>query len=251
MFPNVTDKWKLKELFIASDYISYAKSIGRGPESLPDIVVFCYQKKLLHIIEEKFETEKRKDHLIVKFENFHLAVIGSFGIGAPAAVVKLEEAIARGGKVFFSIGSCGALQKDMDIGDIVLCEKAIRDEGTSHHYLPPEKYAKSDEDILMALENGLKKLKFAFHKGSSWTTDAVYRETIDEIKQYQSEGVKCVEMEASALFSVPKVRGVKLGSLFIVSDSLADLKWSPHFTNSKVNLELLFKVIVRACQQLN
>jgi len=73
-----------------------------------------------------------------------------------------------------------------------------------------------------------------FRTGASWTIDTPYRETIDEVRHYQAEGVLCVEMEAAALFAVAEIRGLQLASAFVISDSLAELTWSSHFGSPEV-----------------
>ena len=91
--------------------------------------------------------------------------------------------------------------------------------------------------IIAVLESALAALRQAGHQfrtGTSWTIDTPYRETIDEVRHYQAEGVLCVEMEAAALFAVAKVRGLRLASAFVISDSLAELVWSSHFGSPAV-----------------
>ena len=92
----------------------------------------------------------------------------------------------------------------------MVCEKAIRDEGTSHHYLKPSKYAYASKDMTQKIKNSLDKFKQKYFVGTSWTIDAPYRETVAEATQYQKEGVATVEMEASALFAVSQYRNVEL-----------------------------------------
>src|SRR3989344_1960104 len=89
------------------------------------------------------------------------------------------------------------------------------------------------KQVLMSV---LKEKKMAFHVGTSWTTDAFFRETVDEIKHYQSQGVLTVEMEAAALFSVSFVRKVNFCTLLSISDSLADMKWKPGWHTPEVQL---------------
>lgn len=160
----------------------------------------------------------------------------------------LEELIAFGVKKFVSMGSAGTLQRSLKIGDVVVCDKAIRDEGTSHHYLESSKFAFASEPLTARLEQVLVEKKVEFIKGPSWTVDSPYRETVAEARQYQSEGVLTVEMEASALFAVAQYRNVKVAAAFVVSDSLADLKWSPQFHDERKvkNLELLLECAVLA-----
>ncbi len=99
---------------------------------------------------------------------------------------------------FVSVGTAGSLQRDLDIGDLVLCEAAIRDEGVSHHYLPPAKLATAAAPLNAALGAAMKQAGLRFRAGTSWTIDTPYRETVAEARQYQAEGVLCVEMEAAA-----------------------------------------------------
>ena len=90
-----------------------------------------------------------------------------------------------------------------------------------------------------ALGAALRQTDHQFRTGTSWTIDTPYRETIDEVRHYQAEGVLCVEMEAAALFAVAKVRGLRLASAFVISDSLAELAWSSHFRSPEVASALI------------
>ena len=132
----------------------------------------------------------------------------------------------------------------------MVCEKAIRDEGTSHHYLKYSKYAYASKRLTKKIMESLEKLKQKYFVGTSWTIDAPYRETIAEAKQYQKEGVATVEMEASALFAVAQYRNVELGAIFTISDSLAELEWKPkfHLKKTKKGLEILYKVAIDVLQ---
>lgn len=125
----------------------------------------------------------------------------------------------------------------------MVCEKAIRDEGTSYHYFKPSKYTYVSKDIVVRIKKSLNIFKEKYYLGASWTIDAPYRETVKEARHYQNEGVSTVEMEASALFSVAAYRNVKIGAIFTISDSLAWLKWKPkfHHARNKKGRELLFR----------
>ena len=144
-----------------------------------------------------------------------------------------------GTSAFVSVGTAGSLQRDLDIGDLVLCEAAIRDEGVSHHYLPPAKLATADAGMTAALGAALGQVGVPFQTGTSWTIDTPYRETVAEARHYQAEGVLCVEMEAAALFAVAEVRGLQVSSAFTISDSLADLAWDPQFHGPQVRAGLI------------
>jgi uridine phosphorylase len=167
-------------------------------------------------------------HLLPHGDRLVLATKAA-GVGAPTAVMTLEELIALGFTKFVSLGAAGGLQPSMKIGDIVVCDRAIRDEGTSHHYLASAKYAHAcptlTADLLAAIQaNGI-----AARTGTSWTTDAPYRETVDELRTYRDEGVATVEMEASAMFAVGAYRGVSVSSIFAISDILSEDGWDHGF----------------------
>ncbi len=248
-FPNFKNKHLKDSMITPEEFMAYQKKRGRYPKFKPPLgVIFCYQSSLMEHILDNHKTTKVEGfsgemHLLDETKG-RVAVIGKFGIGAPVAVVLLEELIAFGVKRFISIGTAGTLQKDIKIGSIMVCEKAIRDEGTSHHYLKHSKYAYASKEITDKIKNSLDRFKQKYFVGTSWTIDAPYRETVAEAKKYQKEGVATVEMEAAALFSVAQYRGVELGAIFTISDSLAELEWKPafHFKKTKKGLEILYKV---------
>lgn len=106
----------------------------------------------------------------------------------------------------------------------------MRDEGTSHHYAPPRRWAEPDETLFAALRRALPEAVV----GRSWTTDAPYRETVQEIVSYRDEGVLTVEMEAAALFTVSHAVGIQAATVFCISDVLHGVEWEPHFRAAAV-----------------
>ena len=247
-FPNLKGKHAKDSMINPEEFMSYKKKIKQYPKyKVPVGVIFCYDKRLMQYLIEKHNAKPVDGfngmHLLSDTNN-KIAVMGNFGIGAPVAVVHLEELIAFGVKNFVSIGMAGTLQKDLKIGDLIVCDKAIRDEGTSHHYIKTGKYAYASKEQTQKIKLSLKKHNLNFVTGTSWTIDAPYRETVEEARQYQKEGVLTVEMEASALFTVAKFRNVDIGAIFTISDSLAELKWVPKFHTKKVDkgLEVLYQV---------
>jgi len=162
------------------------------------------------------------------------------GVGAPLATIFMEDMISHGTREFINMGAAGGLS---GIG-VFLCDKAVRDEGTSHHYLPDRIYAYPNEELTKALGKSLEKMKIGYQIAPTWTTDAPYRETKKEVAHYKKAGVKTVEMEAAALFSVAKVRKAKIASVFVVSDILGE-KWEPQF--DKMDLKRTLNQVVEAC----
>jgi len=252
-FPNFKNKHLWDSMISPREFIEYEKKQGRGYKGpVPKGVIFCYDSRLLgYVIESHPHTKKTTarfggDFYIVGGTKNKIGLIANFGIGAPVAATVMEELIAIGVRRFISIGSAGTLQKHIKIGDIVVCDKAIRDEGTSFHYLKPSKYSYASSRIVNKIGAALKKTKKKYVIGTSWTIDAPYRETVAEARRYQKEGVATVEMEAAALFAVGQFRKVDVGAIFSVSDSLAELVWDPQFHNAYKERGLLFEVAKEA-----
>ncbi|MGH9279829.1 MAG: nucleoside phosphorylase [Acidimicrobiales bacterium] len=151
-------------------------------------------------------------------------------IGAPAVGIVVEELAAVGVEVIVGVGTAGAIAGGLRPGDTVLCSAALRDEGVSHHYAPAARWAEPDEALLTRLRAALPDAVV----GRSWTTDAPYRETLEEIVAYRGEGVLTVEMEAAALFTVSRCVGIRAASVFCISDILHGTEWEPHFGSGPV-----------------
>ena len=225
-------------VYSPSDFVAYMKQNGMtSPAPAPHSVILCYSDELLSHVKQTCHTIPwgHFDPAVCFLINGNVGLAGGFGIGSPAAVAILEELIASGVQEFISIGTAGSLQKHVGIGDIIVCEKAIRGEGTSQHYLPLAKYSEAHIGITKRIKNALRENdEKAVHAGSVWTTDAPYREIKKQVRAYQAEGVLAVEMEAAALFAAAKCRGVELGVVLTIGDSLADLTWEPHFLSKPV-----------------
>jgi uridine phosphorylase len=155
--------------------------------------------------------------------------IGLFacGVGAPLAAGHLEELIAHGYRNFIVCGSAGVLDREIQFGKVVVCTSAIRDEGTSYHYLPPGLAAEPDEDATRALIAELDGAGIAHIQGRSWTTDGFFRETPAKVARRRQQGCLTVEMEASALFAVMRFRGVRLALVLFGGDDISGADWDP------------------------
>ncbi len=174
-------------------------------------------------------------------------------IGAPYAVMVLENLIAWGAEKIIFLGWCGSISQQVNIGDIVVVTSALIDEGTSGHYLRNEKgQSLPSKGLTNRLVAEFNKAQIKFHSGTIWTTDAIYRETRHKVETYQRLNALAVEMEISALFTVANYRGVELGALAVVSDELASFKWRPGFKKSEFNRgrQAACKVINDLCQQI-
>lgn len=173
------------------------------------------------------------------------------GVGAPLAAGFLEEVIAMGGRRFVACGGAGALVPGLDLGHPVVVDSAVRDEGTSHHYVAPARVIEADPHAVAILRDTLARHDVAHLVGRSWTTDALYRETRARAERRVAEGCVVVEMEAAALFAVARYREVTFGQLLIAGDTLAGETWDDRgWMSARAARERLFWLAAEAALAL-
>ena len=143
-------------------------------------------------------------------------------LGAPAAVMLLEALIEFGGHQIMSMGSCGALTA-LPEGQLLLPVAALRDEGTSFHYLPAADWVTLNAKMQVQLATTLTAADLKFEVVKTWTTDAMFRETAAKIATVKQQGCQVVEMECAALAACAEFRQVAFGQLLFTADSLAEL----------------------------
>ena len=221
-YPKFKHKHLQKALFNPIDIVKYKELHKEFPKKY----IFIYQSSALKFIQRKYKPKKLKKTIahatIYKYKN--IGFVKMNGIGCPHVTVVLETLIALGGKIFLNIGIAGGLHHD----GIFLCQKALRDEGTSYHYIAHGHFSYPDEKLTRKLGRVMEKQRLKYFNGITWTIDAPYRETRAEVEKYSKKGISTVEMEASAIFAVAKLRKVKIASAFVVSDILGK-NWEPKF----------------------
>jgi uridine phosphorylase len=173
------------------------------------------------------------------------------GVGAPLAAGFLEELIAMGVQKFIVCGGCGVLDPDLEPGSRIILTAAVRDEGTSYHYLPPQREVIAQGRPIKALEDTLHAFDLPYILAKTWTTDALYRETTIRRHRRFLEGCQVVEMEAAALMAVAQFRHVELGQIVYAGDLVIPDGWDKRGWNfRKSDRTLLFEIAVDACIRL-
>lgn len=152
---------------------------------------------------------------------------------APGAAATLEELHAMGCEKFIICGGAGSIKKDSKVGEIIVPIAAVRDEGTSYHYLEPSWEVECHKATADLVISGLDKLKIPYTVGKTWTTDAIYRETPEMIEQRRKEGCITVEMEAAAFFAVSKYYDIPLAQLLYAGDDVSGEKWDTRNWNNR------------------
>lgn len=215
-----------------ANWITHLREVGRLQVSgLPEYCVlsFAYmnvKECLLNSFKIKEIGASGEQTPWYSFEHEGMPVcFAHIGIGAPIAAATLEEVFALGVRYAILFGGAGVLDPGLARWTILVPNKAIRDEGTSYHYEEPSTYSLPSQKLLQSVREVLRGRGERFVEGAVWTTDAVYRETSEKRDRFMKKGAICVDMEASALFSVAKHRRRHISGLFYAGDLVGQDEW--------------------------
>ncbi len=231
-------------------------------DGFPKIGVTCFSKKLLEQLVSKFNgveialSSNANGKLPIYKINYDGKEIALFisRVGAAACVVQYEEVFAMGLEKLVVFGTCGVLDKSIDDLAIIVPNLAIRDEGTSYHYL------KSSREVIVNpkyQEEFLKLLKehnYSYIIGKVWTTDAPYRETRKKVLDRKNEGCVCVDMECSAISAMAKFRNKEVFQFFYAADNLDSAKWDKRSLSNNEKLsdkEMIGLLAIKFAVSLN
>jgi uridine phosphorylase len=229
------------------------------PTDIPSHAVLCFFQDVIEKVVAEHEG-RAIDHVVseigrnpiyeLELEGRRLAVVHP-GVGAPLAAGFLEELIARGCRTFIACGGAGVLVPGVAVGHVIVPVAAIRDEGTSYHYLPAARQVEPTRHAVEAIVGTLDRHHVPYVTGKTWTTDGLYRETRGKMERRVAEGCLTVEMEASAFFAVAAFRGVSFGQMLYAGDDLSGDAWDDRGWDSHASgRELLFRLAAEACLML-
>lgn len=168
-----------------------------------------------------FESITKKYPLYLLKENGEEYCMIQAPAGAAAASQIMDWLIAYGVKKIISTGSCGVLC-DLKENTFLVPYKALRDEGTSYHYLPPSRFVDISSDARNAIESVLNAHNLPYSEVITWSTDGFFRETKEKVAYRKSEGCQTVEMECAALAACSEMRNCLFGMILYTADTLAD-----------------------------
>jgi uridine phosphorylase len=229
------------------------------PMSIAPHAVLCFFQDVIADVAERHEG-RVVDHVVSEigrnpiFEIDHggrRLVVMHPGVGAPLAAGFLEELIARGCRTFIACGGAGVLVPDVALGHVIVPTAAVRDEGTSYHYLPASRTVDASAAAVDAIVATAERHGVAHVSGSTWTIDALYRETRDKVDARVAEGCLTVEMEAAAFFAVAAFRGVTFGQVLYAGDDLSGDAWDQRGWDEHTSgRETLFRIAAEAVLSL-
>jgi uridine phosphorylase len=148
--------------------------------------------------------------------------ICSTGIGGPSAAIAVEELAAVGVDTFLRCGTCGALQSDIEIGDMVVANGAAKEEGTSKRYESAVYPAVPDYEVLSALVDAARANDEDVHVGPIVSDDAFYNESEDFVDDWEAANLQAIEMEAATLFALARRKGLRAGAICTVDGNLVE-----------------------------
>lgn len=186
------------------DIVRQMKDVGRARLD-PDWA--CYHTELYRVVHDGIE----------------MGIVGC-AVGASFAVLVAEQLFAAGCQLLISVTSSGQLVDVRPPPYFILIEKALRDEGTSYHYLPATEYSLVNPALLAALESAFTGVRIPVEHGATWTTDAPFRETVATIEAMKARGLLAVEMEAAALYAFAQARHRSVICFAHVTNQMAQIE---------------------------
>ena len=202
-------------------------------EGFPKVVISCFSRVTFARLLENYAHDEITRTSMANFEVIVYGItigdqqIAAFNapVGAASCVGIVEDLIQFGMKKLVLFGTCGVLDQDIKETSIIIPRSALRDEGTSYHYLPASDEVEVNQSSLPLFQDFLEKHQISHTIGKVWTTDAPYRETIGKMKRRKESGAICVDMECSAVAALAAFRGFELCHFFYAADHLSEEKW--------------------------
>lgn len=163
---------------------------------------------------------------IYRFVEDRSALLTLGQVGCPACAGNLDLFHAMGIRRVMFCGGGGVLDRSIEVGQLLLVDGAIRDEGFSYQYAPPSRVIQTDPELTDRIARHLDAEGVSYLRGLTWTTDALFRETAERVRRRREEGAKIVEMEQAGCIAVSRFRGFAYGALIYGGDDLSGEEWS-------------------------
>ena len=175
-----------------------------------------------HCEDAETITHNREYKLVNATYEGRAVTLCSTGVGSPSAAVAAEELNNVGVETMLRVGTCGALQRGIEIGDMIVATGAAKDEGTTKRYESATVPAVPHHDVLSELVAVSEERDEDVHVGPIATDDAFYAETDEYVRNWEAAGLLAVEMEAAALFTLARRNGMRAGAICTVDGNLVE-----------------------------
>ncbi|MFC1805699.1 nucleoside phosphorylase [Planctomycetota bacterium] len=233
-------------VFLPENLLERAASMLRRERgTIPSCCVLDFDGELVPVARDRFGAAPcaawpcfHTTLLRIECEGLETGLIGGT-VGAPFAALVSEQLIACGCRHIIGYSSAGAIADGLPLPCLVVPDRALRDEGTSYHYLPPARWAEARGGLPATLARHAEACGLPVRRGPTWTTDAPYRETPSQIEAHRSAGVLSVEMEAAALMALAQARKAEIASLLHVTNTMATAERDFHKGPEDINASIL------------
>lgn len=223
-------------------------------ENFPEVTISCFSAELFASFLSLFDAKKLVEipsifgdtsiyEILYQGQRFAFFLSR---MGAPVCVALYEELMAIGSKRLILLGNCGVLDKSIEDCGIIIPTAALRDEGTSYHYAAPSDQIPVNKQYREQFKEVLKRFGYPYIEGTTWTTDAFYRETRAKIQRRKAQGAICVEMECAAMQTLCDFRGTEFFQFFYAGDNLDHSAWDPRSLFGDVRLDEKTKIMALA-----
>ena len=238
-------RYSEEEGFIKSEGIRDRNDKRLEKVILPKTAIGVFSIKLLESIVEKFNCEKvgyfggasfHRPVYIMRHNNKEFTLFNA-GISGAWISSDIEDLNYNGVKKFIIFGNCGVLDKTIGDCQIIIPNKAFRDEGVSYHYLPDSESVELSSKYKNDFINILNNHSFDYVEGATWTIDAFYRETKDKIDYFRNKGAICVEMEGSVIAAVCQRKKLDYFTFYYAGDNLDSVEWERRSISQETNFE--------------
>lgn len=212
---------------------------------IPKIGITCFSRYLIDRLVEAFKGEiigkvTNANNTIpiykIKYKGEEFVLFMSC-VGASACIVEYEEVFAKGLEKLIVFGTCGVLDRNIEDLAIIIPNSAIRDEGTSYHYIKSNDEIEVNKKYKEEFIELLNEHNYSYVEGKTWTTDAPYRETKIKKEKRKEQGCICVDMECSAISALAQFRKKEIFQFFYAADNLDSAKWDKRSLGNEVMLD--------------
>ena len=227
----------------------HQKEIGILPYNK---LIISFFKEAIDILLQDNKIEKyltvsgENDIVLYKFIDSDVLLMHGT-VGCPACAGNLDGLTGVGIEKVMFCGGGGVLDKSIKVGQLLVVEGAIRDEGFSYHYVEPSRIIYSQKDVKDTICSYLKDNNIPYIEGITWTTDAFYRETKERIELRKQEGAKIVEMEQSGCIAVAQFRNIKYGGIIYAGDDVSQDVWDTRSWQSRKSIRYS---LIELCKEL-
>lgn len=226
------------------------EDINSPIKGFPKTVITCFARETFNRILEELPHREIARTSVANLEipiyelEFKGQKIGFFNayVGASACVAILEDIIVFGMENLIVFGTCGVLDSSIEETSIIIPRSAIRDEGTSFHYSEASSKIAVNTKFHEEFKSFLDRQAVSYTEGKVWTTDGIYRETVDKMLEHKRNGAICVDMECSAIAALSKFRNINHFQFFYSADNLDAEVWEARSLGNSEDLEKKDKI---------